>query len=569
MLLVWVVGIAFLLYALYILFGFSYNDFTLGLLKKYNKLDKIILFQERYFTILTFQITRFFVVLSLLFWLISVYFLGFLSQLLQKFISYIGQYFIKIAQIYQSFLQIEKLIFCSFFVTIFFINLKDVLLFPLMIDEVFNYVFLSSKGLLVSATYYPGPNNHVFYTLCVAFLDKFLNQTELILRLPSFISSLFLLLILFTWQYAKYGFVIAFSTVQILAFLPAFRFYSFQGRGYMLTALCALTSLFWVEKYLIRPNETTLESKILFVFINFLSFYTIPTYLYFSVSLFTFGLIWAKKSLKKQWIITYFFIAICTIIAYLPIIFLNGLNSLVANSWVKPLSWNEFLGQIPNYLVEFSNFLWLDNQGAYFLILLFIISTFYLYKEYFTSKKLQEYAFFLLLITIFLVPLPLIFLQKVLPFVRIWLYLQPVLILILLFLIHHFLAENTRKITLGGIIMWIFISNFTEIFKFHRPLEWQIISQKIITQKPQKIFVNEDTYNVFLRYQALKQGQNVTFLCEKIDTSLHYDYIILEKKRLKTIAQSIQNYLKRNYFVSEQNQDVQIYLPMNTKADQK
>ncbi|MFN3316065.1 MAG: hypothetical protein ACK40K_04575, partial [Raineya sp.] len=151
------------------------------------------------------------------------------------------------------------------------------------IDEAFGYVHFIAKGVFVSALYYPNPNNHIFFNLISTFFDVFVPNKIWVMRLPSFLSFLFLEILLFRFFLVKYSFSVALWATLFFALLSPVQAYAIMGRGYLLQMLFLWLSVHFLVKIL--QNNSQKIDKILFVFFSWAAFYTIPTFLYYFLAL--------------------------------------------------------------------------------------------------------------------------------------------------------------------------------------------------------------------------------------------------------------------------------------------
>lgn len=216
-------------------------------------------------------------------------------------------------------------------------------------------------------------------------------------------------------------------------------------------------------------------------------------------------------------------------ILYSPILVFNGLSAIVFNSWVAPLSLENWLQNFPTYLF--------DVHGVIgILAFLFSLLLFFIKKEF---RQVVIYFWF-----IAYSPYLLVFIQKVVPFERVFLYRQIAEILMLCFCIGVLLEKKTalfykksckKTLQIVFILLALFYAcnrMYDEYYRWNIQLsEYQFaepLAKKIYRQKPSSILVLEDTYNVFLRYYFRNSTTKVEVLPNK---STHYQIIILPKNK--------------------------------------
>ena len=61
---------------------------------------------------------------------------------------------------------------------------------PTSYDELFSYSIFSGKGIWTSLSYYPVPNNHVFYNIITSLFVKLPLDAEISIRIPALLAAL-------------------------------------------------------------------------------------------------------------------------------------------------------------------------------------------------------------------------------------------------------------------------------------------------------------------------------------------------------------------------------------------
>jgi hypothetical protein len=399
----------------------------------------------------------------------------------------------------------ERIMAGIIFLAVIIFHLLYFFNFPIFVDEAFTYVYFVSKGFLTSASYYPGPNNHVFYSELCILTDVFTDNSLLILRLPSFLFSL-LLMTLFFLVVRKYTDFHTAGLSAVLFFLSEqVNFYSAQGRGYILLLLLILISVYSLRQVLFHERPFYF---LLFIKAAVFGFYTMPIFLYPFSSMMVWALIVVFKKRNPELFFKIFIagILICVIvlILYLPVLILNPWNIVFHNGWVSAQS--DFTNKIPLYLYTLNEFWWGSPYGFY--VSLASLSGLFLLGY---SKKP---FFFLGLFCLFSVPCLLLAVQRVLPFERVWLYFFPVLCIgfsyLLLFVLRNLMSKHSDKAILGavpiflGLIFFSFLNSDIlrkKTFSYYN--EAAQLFFMIDSAKARNILVSESDYNTLLRFYAL------------------------------------------------------------------
>jgi hypothetical protein len=444
----------------------------------------------------------------------------------------IQEILVEIKRLINELTLIEKIIFISVFIFIFAFRLFHFYQFPLFTDEVFSYVYFVSRGFLVSASYYPGPNNHVFYSELCTFTDLFFNDPRLIMRLPSFIISMVLSFVLFLSVKKYYGFLTGLFTLVLFSFSDHVNFYSIQGRGYILLTFFTFIAGYSLIKYLYGRKDVYL---LFFILSSVLGFYTIPVFLYpfLSFAIFTLFIIVSNKWWNDvfRFFIVFGVIAMLVVLFYLPILLCNDFNIITGNAWVAPSK--NFSAELFPYLLRVNHYLW---NREYDIIITIVVAAGVL-SFLLSDKKKEESVFGLLFL---IVPLIAISIQKVIPFERVWLYLFLLLSFGLSFfsvrLISVFIANRqTRNIFIGILIfsMMVFLilsgtkTVLSKSFGYYK--EMDALTARIYNAAPSAILAEDFDSNTFIKFKYITEGKAVDVKSVYIP-SYRFDMIITSEK---------------------------------------
>lgn len=286
--------------------------------------------------------------------------------------------------------------------------------FPALEDELFTWLYFVDSGALVAVSYYPGPNNHVFFSLIASLLSPFsalLLEPLDALRLISLCASLLTGFLLWAWLWRIEGKNTASLGLLIYGFSPALQVYGILGRGYALQSLSVLL-LLWAT-YRVGQLPSSKLAIWLWQIAALLALYTLPTSLYPVLALACF-LFYFNLNLAYP---TCFRLALVLLILYSPILLLNG-DQLFNNSWVKALPSTSFWQEIPTYIYQIADF-YLPSLAWLLLSVLGLLLILYIYQ--FWQKKLSLLPIMSLGLCLF--PLLILPFQQVLPFPRVWVWL--------------------------------------------------------------------------------------------------------------------------------------------------
>lgn len=152
--------------------------------------------------------------------------------------------------------------------------------YPLSTDEVASYDYFVRGGPAVITSFYPIPNNHVFYNLLAWPLAELRLSPRLAMRLPSLLLGLLgtgfgsvLLARLLGWARAT-------LLLGLAGLAPLLVYYAANGRGYFVQFGLLQLGFFAVAE-LLRPNSPYQRlSWLALVGSSVLGLYTVPSYAY-------------------------------------------------------------------------------------------------------------------------------------------------------------------------------------------------------------------------------------------------------------------------------------------------
>lgn len=531
------ISILVLLAALiFVFFSKDYEEFISWSLQLYGKSDKLQAFKsmlspDRYAVIR---------INLLLFTGMYVTALFYFRKKIDRLAAFLRDFFAFIFyNIYQQYAQTsitERLIFSISLVVITLLRFIYLLKFPLNIDEAFSYVFFVSKGFAVTASYYPAPNNHILYNHLCVFSDFIFRDPLLVMKLPAFLAGVVLSGLIFVLFRKYFSFFVSYVLFLFFSFSPYIFYYSIHGRGYVLLIVCALVCMIGIVRAI--EERYALYYWLLFILSAWAGFYTIPVFLFPFASFVVFGLVyslWMRAGRKiKELMLSSFIVAVLTLISYLPVLLLSGPGAITGNAWVQPLSVQDYFAGLPAYLSEVNNQLWYIEQYGVVLTLLIVGGAILVLA----SSGRKQWA--LLLALVYLVPLALIMLKQLQPFHRVWTHLIILnafsVAIFVDFLLKSFSLQKRWGISFaifaGVVLMGLSVYHMrnyrSEVMKFYGPMNTFV--DLMYAEKPEKVFVAEDTYNVFTRYKFLKEKGRIEVVTENPDPEARYDFVVVPRE---------------------------------------
>lgn len=201
-------------------------------------------------------------------------------------------------------------------------SIVTIIYYPIDFDEADTYMLFSSQGPLVSATFYPLPNNHILFSIITSITSLLPVDPVYTLRLPLIPIGLLCMLMMYALLKKICSTQSALIGLSFFISLYPLFIYSFLARGYLLLLFFYILSLYTILQICILKSNRK-RHFYLFTFAAVGGLYTIPSFLYALSGLLLFaaaGLIVQKRTtaligLFKSCII----IALITVTLYLPV----------------------------------------------------------------------------------------------------------------------------------------------------------------------------------------------------------------------------------------------------------
>lgn len=500
-----------ILYLNFIFWSSDYNSFTYQILVSQNRLEKLDLLRTNFLTPTIFFLLRTFSIILILFWGMLFYcrnkIISFFEFFLKKIQNYCTSevFFLKsLSNREKVFLIISLLslslvrIFCSFYL-------------PIQEDEAFTYVYFVYPGILVSSSYYPGPNNHVFYSLIVCLSKPFFFHPLWLLRAPNIFISCINNYLIFRIICKQINYKQGLLGTVIFSLLPFSFLYSFLGRGYVLQFFFLLIAL----NIQLSQKPQTQILRLFWILSCSLGFYTVPTFLYPFLGL-CFLRIWKKDRIQKTFLDSLLVLSL-VLLFYSPILLFN-FDSFLKNNWIKSIEFSSFLSQFFLYWYHLFDLLF----GLKYTVFLLsgIILLLFLFRNKINFLGLKYFLIFSFLGCIAT------FLQQVLPPIRVWIYLSFFFIWSLLEILQ---GSKWKHILLLGLSFYFVFYTFFNFYQSDKKGgSFREISKKTIQSQAKSIYTNDPTYFTFLQYEKIKQ-KSITLITDNYLSNQNPDILILRK----------------------------------------
>jgi hypothetical protein len=296
---------------------------------------------------------------------------------------------------------------------------------PLRYDEATTYNNYVSDPLYVGLADYSTPNNHLLHTFLAKLSVTAFGDAEWAVRLPAFLAGVAVVPATFALARVLYGRVAALLAAALVAASSTLVEYSANARGYTIVALLTVVALLAATRTL---EQNSLAAWAVIAVVGALGLYAVPIMLYPLGGIF----LWLLLSrvvdrrplgaLLRRLAGCALATAVLTGILYAPVLAASGIRSVTSNEFVEPRSWRAFLDLLPGHLRDTLETWDRDLPPAVPAILAIgLVASLVL------TPRISRFPVPPVL-AIVAWTLPVLALQRVVPFTRVWLFLLPLVL---------------------------------------------------------------------------------------------------------------------------------------------
>jgi hypothetical protein len=373
---------------------------------------------------------------------------------------------------------------------------------PLHYDEWYSWNFFSGDSFYHAFTYYPAPNNHVFYNLVSRVFIVTGIPMEIAIRLPSLIASLLTSFYFFKLCRTYFSSMVSLILLAFVISNHTYILYSFMGRGYSFVNLFCVLAMYSGAKL---SGHYSGKYRLVFIMSQFLGVFTVPSFLYviFPIAVVVGIYVLKARSIKNVllFMLDYLLVSALILGGYSGILFIGDDPSALFNlqSWTdkfttdSPSWFNDLFFYLEMKFNEIFGFYRLRTA----LVLLITSTIFFIWKE-----RMKSYFLCILSMFMFFSPFLIVILHGTYPYGRTWYYLLLPSAICVGFIFHAveiFIRKinTTRKrmyFLMQGIIITICVLFLTRFQEWHvKFTPWDYEIRWLLEKKISKILagVNE------------------------------------------------------------------------------
>jgi hypothetical protein len=298
---------------------------------------------------------------------------------------------------------------------------------PMRYDESVTYLYFAAKPWAEALSSYTYPNNHLFHTALVKVVMAVLGDAPWVLRVPAFVAGVACIPFTYLVGVRLVGRGAALLGSAIVATSGPLVLYATNARGYSLVALATLLLLLFLLRLRERPST---RDWIGVVIVMVLGAWTIPVMLFPAGGLIAWFALAAVagetsrgradlRSLGIALVATGVGVGLC----YLPVVMASGVMPVVGNKFVQGSEWPVFFSDLMATITEVAH-AWRLGLPWVVAIAMWVLAAVGLVVVRRSSGRRISLSF-----TMYAWCALLLVVTHKVPFVRVWLFLIPLVAL--------------------------------------------------------------------------------------------------------------------------------------------
>jgi hypothetical protein len=295
---------------------------------------------------------------------------------------------------------------------------------PMRYDEAYTFTHYASTPFYLALSNYSAPNNHLFHTFLVRIAYLILGSDPWVLRLPALIAGILVVPASYLVVRVFFNRHAALLAAGLVASSSALIEFSTNARGYSLICLFVLLTLA-LSTYLLRNGSPA--AWVLFSVLSALGFYAVPTMLY------AFGMVvlWLllsilihhpsieRASLLRGLLGAVVLTALLTLVFYSPVLLVWGPGGIIGNQFVTSKTWDYVSQSLPSSAWS----TWRQWNVNLPDVVEGVLGAGFAASVVF-FRRISAYRLPLVVAAIAAI-VPIVLVQRVVPYERVWLFLLP------------------------------------------------------------------------------------------------------------------------------------------------
>lgn len=293
---------------------------------------------------------------------------------------------------------------------------------PMRYDEAATYNAYVSKPLYIGLSNYSAPNNHLFHTFLAKVSVETFGSAPWAVRLPALLAGIAVIPATFGLARILYGRAAALMAAALVATSSTMVEYSTNARGYTLVALFTLFALFAATRVV---EHGRIGAWAALGVSGALGLYTVPVMVYALGGV----LLWIvlnevarrrpSRDLISGLVGSLLLTGVLTMVLYGPVFAATGIGSVTSNYFVQPQPWWDLLEALPRHGWDT-----VSTWGRDLPAIVSIALAVGLLASLALTPRLSRYPF-PPLAAMLIWALPVVAVQRVVPFTRVWVFLVP------------------------------------------------------------------------------------------------------------------------------------------------
>jgi hypothetical protein len=410
--------------------------------------------------------------------------------------------------------------------------------YPFSGDEALSYFTFVNNGFLLTISFYPEPNNHIFYNLVEIIFNQFIKNPIYVMRVPNVIFDILLLGMGFLYLLKKQNYTTAILFLIIAGFSFSSMIYAIHGRGYILISLFTLITFIASIELIENPKSKLAFSAL--ITSSILGIFTIPIFLFIFVGLAVFlgySFLLQKRYADLKLVLAYvLYVNIGWIALYLPTF---CVSEITINHLIVQHSdlWYYFSFIVPVSCVEAINYILGTYSKGYYLMGLLILFILYTYRK--ANSNFLEISLRMVFISI----CSFIFfmlVKRIFGEFRTFTMYSFLFALILSVCLSYWINKIKKQLFVNTLLISIALFYMLLIpITFEKKIK---DIDQITSGSPSTIFVTVKSHLFYLMLYNINQHKNIKLYTQNSKKNLPFDYVIVKDSTEIPVAITIKNY---------------------------